>query len=218
MSLDRYGNKRDFARTTEPKSGQPKRAPRGADHPFVVQRHHASRVHYDFRLEIDGTLKSWAVPKGPSMNPVDKRFAVRVEDHPLDYQNFEGEIAKGNYGAGHVHLWDRGTFELLPPTTPHDRGGLEQIAKGSLRVELRGKKLKGVFALVRMRGAEQDAWLLVKQKDKHAVDTPYVAEDLMPKRALAAAAKVKAAHAGGNSATTRRKTAKKSARSTRSAR
>ena len=161
MSLEEYARKRHFDKTPEPdattgagKSGQR----------FFIQRHNASHLHYDFRLEIDNTLKSWAVPKGPTQDPAPKRFAAMVEDHPLTYGDFEGNIPAGNYGAGSVMLWDRGTFELIGDTPP-----LEQIARGDLKFRLSGQKLKGEFALVHMKtkGKGND-WLLLKKKDAEA--------------------------------------------------
>src|SRR5438309_4760325 len=145
MSLKEYARKRDFEQTPEP---QPAVAepPEGAPH-FYVQRHDATRLHYDFRLEIAGTLKSWAIPKGPTLDPAPKRLAAMVEDHPLEYGDFEGNIPKGNYGAGSVMLWDRGTYELLGDATPQ-----EQLAHGDVKFRLHGEKLKGEFALVRMKG------------------------------------------------------------------
>ena len=131
---------------------------------FVVHEHHASRLHYDVRLEIAGALVSWAVPKGPSMNPADKRLAVRVDDHPLEYGAFEGVIPAGRYGAGPVVIWDRGT--LLPL-----EGGLaDGLKAGSLRFALQGRRLKGAFTLVQMRGPRTSGkeWLLMKQADEHA--------------------------------------------------
>ncbi len=124
---------------------------------FVIHEHHAKRLHFDLRLEMSGVLKSWAVPKGPSMNPQDKRLAVMVEDHPLDYAGFEGTIPEGNYGAGEVYIWDRGAYELI-------KG---DIASGILEVEFKGKKLKGAFVLTRMSGKDKD-WLLIKRTDKFA--------------------------------------------------
>jgi bifunctional non-homologous end joining protein LigD len=124
---------------------------------FVVHEHHAKHLHFDLRLEMDGVLRSWAVPKGPSMNPKDKRLAIMVEDHPLDYASFEGVIPEGMYGAGEVIIWDSGEFEL--------RGG--DVAKGRLEAEFHGRKLKGIFALVRMSGKEKE-WLLIKKADEHA--------------------------------------------------
>lgn len=177
MSLAKYKQKRDFKQTSEPVSGKAE-----GKHIFVVQRHHATRLHYDFRLEIDGTLKSWAVPKGPSLNPADKRLAMAVEDHPYDYKDFEGQIPAGNYGAGYVYIWDKGTFELL------DKKGnaLKEWKSGSMKVVLHGKKLKGEFAIVKMKGGrEENAWLLIKHKDKYAVDGEYNSEDYTPKRVIA---------------------------------
>lgn len=164
-SLDRYHAKRDFKLTPEP-SGKGRRAARTASDSlqFFIQRHHARRLHYDFRLELDGVLKSWAVPKGPSLDPHDKRLAVRVEDHPLDYGTFEGDIPAHQYGAGHVVLWDRGHW--LPHGDPH--AGLE---KGHLSFALQGDKLEGRWALVRMGKPAADGkenWLLIKDDDEAA--------------------------------------------------
>src|SRR6266480_5010338 len=162
MSLKEYIQKRDFEQTPEPAPSEVG-LPEGAPH-FYIQRHDASRLHYDFRLEIDGTLKSWAVPKGPTLDPTPKRLAALVEDHPLDYGNFEGNIPKGNYGAGSVMLWDRGTYELLGDATPQ-----EQLARGDVKFRLHGEKLKGEFALVRMKGrGKGNEWLLLKKKDAEA--------------------------------------------------
>ena len=139
--LARYRDKRDFARTPEPSGAR-----RGAAHgglQFVVQKHDATRLHYDFRLEHDGVLKSWAVPKEPSLNPKDRRLAVQVEDHPLDYGGFEGEIPEGQYGAGSVVIWDRGHWQPLGDTD-------EGLKDGKLDFELEGRRLKGRFTLVRM--------------------------------------------------------------------
>jgi bifunctional non-homologous end joining protein LigD len=143
---------------------------------FVVHEHHATRLHYDFRLEIAGVLKSWAVPKGPSMNPSDKRLAVMVEDHPLEYGDFEGIIPQGNYGAGAVLIWDSGEFQ----TEEDPEMGLK---KGRLSFTLNGKKLKGDFSLVLMkgRGSGRD-WLLIKGKDSFAKDDWKVKEELTPAR------------------------------------
>lgn len=122
---------------------------------FVVHEHHAKRLHFDLRLEMAGVLRSWAVPKGPSMNPADKRLAVMVDDHPLDYAGFEGTIPEGNYGAGEVFIWDKGGYDLV--------GG--SIASGKLEVLFKGKKLKGIFVLARMSGKDKD-WLLIKKTDE----------------------------------------------------
>jgi DNA ligase D-like protein (predicted 3'-phosphoesterase) len=135
---------------------------------FVIQEHAASHLHYDFRLEVDGVLKSWAVPKGPSLNPRDKRLAVEVEDHALEYADFEGVIEEGAYGAGAVIVWDTGPYRNLA----RNKGGQEipmgeALARGHLEVWLEGCKLRGGFALVRMSGAGGN-WLLIKMKDKHA--------------------------------------------------
>lgn len=188
MPLEEYREKRRFDRTPEPAGafGVPRStAPvpeRGAGAPgsaseagppsapapgplrFVVHKHDASRLHYDLRLEAEGVLKSWAVPKGPSLDPSEKRLAVQVEDHPLDYAAFEGVIPEGEYGAGTVMVWDAGTYE--------PRGDLEtMLARGDLKVTLAGEKLRGGFALVRMKprpGETRDAWLLIKERDEHA--------------------------------------------------
>jgi bifunctional non-homologous end joining protein LigD len=162
-ALSEYERKRDFSNTPEP-SGERTRTPAAAKPRFVIQRHRATRLHYDFRLEADGVLKSWAVPKGPSLDPKEKRLAMMVEDHPLDYRDFEGNIPKGNYGAGDVIVWDRGTYKLLEGTDVS-----AQIAKGSLKFELSGKKLHGAFALVHIkgRGGEENAWLLIKEHDRY---------------------------------------------------
>src|SRR5437016_5083551 len=145
MSLKEYVRKRNFEATPEPKPE--KISPPKSEGRFFIQRHHASHLHYDFRLEIDGTLKSWAVPKGPTLDPAPKRFAAMVEDHPIDYGDFEGNIPQGNYGGGSVMLWDRGTFDLLGETP-----ALKQIERGDLKFRLHGQKLNGEFALVHMRG------------------------------------------------------------------
>ena len=158
MSIEKYREKRSFDKTPEPApSVHPKRP---GPLTFCVQRHHATNLHYDFRLELDGALKSWAVPKGPSLDPADKRLAMMVEDHPLQYGGFEGVIPKGNYGAGSVMLWDRGTFEMLGDLTPQ-----EQLAKGDYKFRLHGEKLKGEFAIVRMKRGKGNEWLLLKKKD-----------------------------------------------------
>ncbi|PSL49050.1 bifunctional non-homologous end joining protein LigD [Chitinophaga niastensis] len=188
MSLSKYKQKRNFTDTTEPTAGK---AAKGK-HIFVVQRHHASRLHYDFRLEVAGVLKSWAVPKGPSMNPTDKRLAMEVEDHPYDYKDFEGKIPAGNYGAGTVYIWDKGTYELLNHDgSSFDKDALKEIKSGDLKIVMKGKKLKGEFALVKMKGAKKNAWLLIKHKDKYAVDE-YNSEDYTPERIKAQGIKEKA--------------------------
>ncbi len=163
MSLHDYARKRDFGATPEPQGATRRRGSKRQPI-FVVQLHHASRRHYDFRLEADGVLKSWAVPKGPSLRAGDKRLAVEVEDHPLDYAGFEGDIPEGHYGAGHVDIFDHGTW-----TT--DDEPLAAIARGSLDFELHGDKLKGAWKLVRTgKPARQPQWLLIKRSDDHAAD------------------------------------------------
>lgn len=162
--LDRYQAKRDFALTSEPKGGAV-RAAAPSKLRYLIQKHDATRLHYDFRLELDGTLKSWAVTKGPSLNPSDKRLAVHVEDHPLEYGSFEGTIPKGQYGGGIVMLWDEGTWEPI--------GDAEKAyKKGRLSFVLHGKRLKGEWHLVRMGGRarieKRDNWLLIKSHDQYA--------------------------------------------------
>jgi bifunctional non-homologous end joining protein LigD len=151
MALTRYRDKRDFAQTPEPPPTQKRKG--GRHQPiFVVQEHHASRLHYDFRLEADGVLKSWAVPKGPSMDPAQKRLAVRVEDHPLAYATFTGTIPEGQYGAGTVTIWDEGTYDNVLADKPVPQTVTEGIEAGHLEFALHGKKLQGQFALIRIRG------------------------------------------------------------------
>jgi bifunctional non-homologous end joining protein LigD len=185
-SLATYKRKRNFNKTREPEGKKTK----SSQSRFVVQRHEASHLHYDFRLELGGVLKSWAVPKGPSLNPAQKRLAVMVEDHPVDYISFKGTIPEGNYGAGTVSIWDHGNF--VPVNEKHEpiseRQALENIRKGELKFELKGKKLKGEFVLVNFRKDEKN-WLLIKHKDDHSVNTVYDAEDeigkVIPKKTIA---------------------------------
>lgn len=160
MSLKAYKAKRNFKKTAEPVG---KTLKGKAKNIFVVQKHHASHLHYDFRLELDGVLKSWAVPKGPSLNPKDKRLAVEVEDHPIDYANFEGEIPAGEYGGGHVIVWDNGQW--VPPPNAE-----EQLKKGKLEFELHGHKLHGQWVLVRahLPGGKKNNWFLIKRNDEEA--------------------------------------------------
>src|SRR5687768_13175656 len=155
MSLERYHQKRDFGRTPEPRGAPDKKKKARQGFSYVIQKHAATRLHYDFRLELDGVLLSWAVPKGPSYDPGEKRLAVHVEDHPVDYGDFEGVIPKGEYGGGTVVLWDRGTWE---PTADPRKG----MAKGRLEFVLRGEKCQGAWVLARMGRAEEgrENWLL----------------------------------------------------------
>jgi len=171
VGLERYNQKRDFNKTAEPEG---KVAPKHKQLIFVVQKHNASRLHYDFRLEMEGVLKSWAVPKGPSLNPQDKRLAVMVEDHPYSYKDFEGSIPKGEYGGGDVIVWDNGTYE--PADQPNagqsaEQALLEDLERGRLSIALHGSKLKGQFSLVQMKGRGENNWLLAKKDDKYATDS-----------------------------------------------
>ena len=159
--LATYRAKRDFGQTAEP-SGR--KAPKGAGALYLIQEHAATRLHYDLRLELDGVLLSWAVTRGPSLDPAEKRLAVHVEDHPLDYGSFEGRIPEGNYGAGTVVLWYRGRW--IPEFDPH-----KGLKKGHLSFRLEGKKLHGNWHLVRLRarrGETRENWLLIKSKDEAA--------------------------------------------------
>ena len=180
MALQEYKQKRNFEKTNEPEAKASKRKTEALS--FVVQRHHASRLHYDFRLELDGVLKSWAVPKGPSMNPGDKRLAMMVEDHPYDYQYFEGIIPNGGYGAGVVITWDHGTYTSLADNRKDDIKNLHAGLKaGNLKFKLNGEILQGEFALVKLKTGEEDnAWLLIKHKDEFAVTTKFDSETLVP--------------------------------------
>ena len=185
--LKRYRDKRNFKSTTEPATGGKANENQRR---FVIQKHWARQLHYDFRLELGGTLKSWAVPKGPSLDPKDKRMAVQVEDHPLSYGDFEGEIAKGNYGAGTVIVWDSGTWEPIGDPKAGCRDG-------KLKFELHGEKLKGGWTLVRMHGRESDKqppWLLIKEKDDAArAAADYSVVDALPDSVIGAAPKTVAA-------------------------
>ena len=161
MGLEKYQSKRNFKITKEPRG---RKSVENESLRFVVQQHHASRMHYDFRLEMEGVLKSWAVPKGPCLDPHEKRLAVEVEDHPVDYIDFEGRIPEGQYGAGEVIVWDTGLW--LP-----EGDALKGLKKGHLAFSLKGKKLKGEWSLVRMNTLEKKSkpnWLLIKKDDKHA--------------------------------------------------
>ncbi len=175
MGLREYVRKRDFKDTSEPKGKVAKKAAsKAAKLSFVIQEHHATRLHYDFRLEMDGVLRSWAVPKGPSMNPNDKRLAMMVEDHPIEYGSFAGSIPEGNYGAGEVRIWDKGWYEVLGDDSAEKQAKNEKII-----FVMHGKKLKGEFHLFRMKGSrEENAWLLFKAKDTFA-DTKWKMEQVL---------------------------------------
>jgi len=163
--LKEYRERRDFARTPEP-SGV---GPSSGEQPiFVIQKHRASTLHYDFRLEVDGVLKSWAVPKGPSTNPRDKRLAVPTEDHPMAYADFEGTIPEGEYGAGTVIVWDIGTYRNLKVDDGREVPMSEALAKGHATFWLEGRKLAGGYALIRTGKGEGARWLLVKMDDEAA--------------------------------------------------
>jgi len=177
MSLEKYVAKRDFSKTAEPKSG--KSRDRNKLH-FVIQKHDASRLHYDFRLEMEGVLKSWAVPKGPSTDPKTKRLAMMVEDHPYDYKDFEGIIPKGEYGGGTVIVWDEGTYEpieVIKGKKAQEKHLLHQLKEGSLKIKLNGEKLHGEFALVKTHGMGENGWLLIKHKDDYASTKDITKED-----------------------------------------
>jgi DNA ligase D-like protein (predicted 3'-phosphoesterase) len=164
--LAEYNAKRDFSRTQEPAGKVPRS--KGKTLHFVIQKHAASHLHYDFRLELDGVMKSWAVPKGPSLDPSVRRLAMEVEDHPISYNTFEGTIPQGEYGGGTVMLWDRGTYEA------EDGGGAESLRrgyeKGDLKIVLHGERLEGGWVLVRLRRPGRPQWLLIKHRDEHAVE------------------------------------------------
>ena len=163
--LGDYSSKRDFRRTPEP-SGEGKSTSK--EPVFVIQKHDASRLHYDFRLEVDGVLKSWAVPKGPSLDPREKRLAVRTEDHPFEYAEFEGVIPEREYGAGIVIVWDIGTYRNLKEKKGKPVPMAEALREGHATVWLKGKKLKGGYALKRFKKNDDENWLLVKMNDDHA--------------------------------------------------
>jgi DNA ligase D-like protein (predicted 3'-phosphoesterase) len=161
--LTTYRQKRDFARTPEPRgrSAKERKQPR-----FVVQRHDASSLHYDFRLEAGGVLKSWAVPKGPPRRAQDKRLAMPTEDHPIDYLTFEGEIPEGEYGAGTVEVWDVGTYENRTEKNGKPVAMARALSSGHVVIDMHGEKLKGGFALTRIGDGKRPRWLLVKTKKK----------------------------------------------------
>lgn len=177
MGLQQYSKKRNFKNTPEPKG---KKITAHKTLEFVVQRHNASHLHYDFRLEMEGVMKSWAVPKGPSMNPQDKRLAMMVEDHPFDYRKFEGIIPEGNYGAGTVEIWDKGTYTPIDESNSNaEKELMKGLKSGNLKFVMNGNKLKGEFALVKLKNDEKqkNAWLLIKHRDNYATDKNYTSED-----------------------------------------
>lgn len=164
--LKEYTNKRNFSKTPEP-SGEQQKA--GGSQIFVIQKHSASNLHYDFRLEIQGVLVSWAVPKGPSTNPSERRLAMPTEDHPLEYANFEGVIPEDEYGAGTVMVWDNGYYRNLRSEKEDDGAAMKQsYDEGKIEVWLEGKKLKGGYALIRTSSGSNERWLLIKMDDQEA--------------------------------------------------
>jgi bifunctional non-homologous end joining protein LigD len=178
--LTEYRRKRDFTRTGEPEGGKRKKSPRLA---YAIQKHAASRLHYDLRLELDGVMKSWAMPKGPSLDPSVKRLAIHVEDHPIEYNAFEGTIPEGEYGGGTVMMWDQGTYTSPGQEDDREDALREGYRKGDFKFVLRGKRLKGSWVLVRTRAggdkSRQNQWLLIKHRDAEAdPDTDPVAEHL----------------------------------------
>jgi bifunctional non-homologous end joining protein LigD len=193
MALEEYKRKRRFEDTPEP----PPKVESKAGHRFVVQKHDATRLHYDFRLEMEGVLKSWAVPKGPSLDPADKRLAMQVEDHPVSYFDFEGIIPENNYGAGTVMVWDVGTWQPLSPVPVDGKyvpgteaEAAQMLAKGDLKFRLDGKKLHGDFAIIKMKGRRPGSkeWLLIKKHDRYAVegyDIDAYDESVLSQRSLA---------------------------------
>src|SRR5579862_2030605 len=180
MSLKEYRKKRRFSVTPEPAGGKDGKGHKGPSRIFVVQKHRATQLHYDFRLEWNGTLLSWAVPKGPSLDPSVKRLAMQVEDHPIEYAAFEGVIPRGEYGGGTVMVWDKGTWS---PEVPDVSAALE---KGDLKFALNGDKLKGSWVLVRTHGyggSSKPSWLLIKHRDRFASSTRDIVDE-MPRSAV----------------------------------
>src|SRR6218665_1931779 len=177
MALDKYIEKRSEEKTPEPFGGKSS----SQELRFVVQKHDASHLHYDFRLEMDGVLKSWAVPKGPSLDPNVKRLAMMVEDHPYDYRDFEGVIPKGQYGGGTVIVWDQGSYQLAEPVKgdlkKQEKDLLQQLDAGKIKFKLNGKKLKGEFALIKAYGRGDNGWLLMKLDDKYSTSEDITLKD-----------------------------------------
>lgn len=178
--LEEYQRKRDFGKTAEPsgattrsRSKTPAKTPAADQLHFVIQKHDASRLHYDLRLEMDGVMKSWAVPKGPSADPAAKRLAMQVEDHPVEYNTFEGTIPAGEYGGGTVMLWDNGIYEIEnSPSDDMNSAAHDEYVRGELKIVFHGKRIKGSYALVRTKGmggsSSKPAWLLIKHRDEYA--------------------------------------------------
>ena len=195
MALEEYKRKRRFEETPEP----PPKVEKKSGHRFVVQKHRATRLHYDFRLEMEGVLKSWAVPKGPSLDPADKRLAMQVEDHPVSYFDFEGTIPEGNYGAGTVMVWDVGTWEPLSSEPVNgkfvpgtDAEAVAMLKKGDFKIRLHGKRLNGDFAMIHMKarrpGSKGTEWLLIKKQDDAVVkgyDIDQYDSSVLTKRSMA---------------------------------
>ena len=203
MSLEDYSKKRVFDKTSEPPAGNAalftgskKSVPGNGDSllRFVIHKHYASRLHFDLRLELEGTLKSWAIPRGPTLNPKEKKLAVMVEDHPFEYRNFEGIIPEGNYGAGRVYIWDKGTYHAPGTEDRHESERLlkEGLEKGHMTFILNGNVLKGEFALIRLKKASLKDWLLIKKNDEYASDADIskleapdeAADAVLPKKKL----------------------------------
>lgn len=209
MSLIRYREKRNFKSTSEPEGGKP-----GNNQLiFVIQKHAASRLHYDFRLEMEGVLKSWAVPKGPSTDPATKRLAMMVEDHPYNYRDFEGTIPQGEYGGGTVIVWDHGTYEPIEPIEgkkAQDKHLLKQLKAGSIKIVLHGKKVKGEWALVKTK-LDENSWLLIKHRDKYAATTDITekSKSVMSGKTLEQIEKSMSKN-GSSKSTTKKSAAKKS--------
>jgi bifunctional non-homologous end joining protein LigD len=174
--LKEYQRKRDFNRTAEPRGVARRTRSKGLR--YIIQKHAATALHFDLRLELDGVMKSWAVPKGPSLDPAVRRLAMQVEDHPVDYNSFEGTIPKGEYGGGTVMLWDVGTYEPIDPGEDPEARLRGAYRKGDFKFRLKGKRLKGEFVLVRMRRGtpSKPQWLLIKHRDRYASSSVDVVE------------------------------------------
>src|SRR3954462_13856509 len=184
--LAEYRKKRDFTRTREPSGEKDAKPARTGRLRFVIQKHAASHLHFDLRLELDGVMKSWAVPKGPSLDPSVKRLAMQVEDHPIDYNTFEGTIPKGQYGGGTVMLWDRGTYSSDTAVSSDDEEDVlrDQLRKGDLKITFHGERLHGSFALIRMKysrdasSSSKPQWLLIKHRDEYATTDDVVGDNM----------------------------------------